>query len=246
MRRAAEKRRALIGGASDLGAGGKGELAFLGVEIDAHDAAAIGAAQLHGELPEQAETDHRHAHAELKARLAHALQRDGADRACACRLETHIVGHRCHQRARHGVVFGVGGHGLADAGDAIANAKLVDLRADRGHHSGAAIAECRRRFQALLDLAYRGHESLILEGLDHLPHLVWPLAGLGGKIHPGLGHLHLLGAHADEGEMRADEDFVGMHAGKRNLAGPHGAAAQKLSDLLHGAWITAEADCSTA
>ena len=33
--------------------------------------------------------------------------------------------------------------------------------------------------------------------------------------------------------MRADKDFVGTHAGKRNFAGLHGATSQKLSNLLH-------------
>ena len=136
-----QKRRALIGWASDFGARGKRKLAFLRVEIDAHDPAAISAAQLHGELPEQAKTDHGNAHAELKTRLAQALERYGADGACACRFETHTVRHRRDQRARHGVVFGMGSNGLADASDAIADAELIDLRSDRGNNSGAAIAE---------------------------------------------------------------------------------------------------------
>ena len=122
-----EERCALVGGTCDFGAGGKRQLAFLGVEIDAHDPAAIGAAQLHGELTEQAEADHRNAHAELKPRLAQALERDGADGARACSLEAHVARHRRDEGARHGVIFGMGGDGLADAGDAIADAELIDL-----------------------------------------------------------------------------------------------------------------------
>ena len=67
-----------------------------------------------------------------------------------------------------------------------------------GHDSGAAVAQSRRRSQTFLNLAHCGAETLLLERLYDLLNLVRPFAGLGGKVHSRLGHLHFLGAHADE------------------------------------------------
>ena len=149
------------------------------------------------ELAWESETDHRHAHAKFKARLPQPLQRNCRNRAeLAARDSTFGAPAPPGCGVRRCIP--VGGNGLANTGDAIADAKLVNLTTDRGDDSRAAVTQGHRRAQALLNLPHCGDKTLLLERLDNLFDLVRPLAGLSGKIHSRLNHLHFLGAHADE------------------------------------------------
>ena len=64
-----EQCRRLFCGANDFRARSKGKRALAGIRIDPQYSASIGATQLDYELPET-ETNHRHAHAQLKTCLS--------------------------------------------------------------------------------------------------------------------------------------------------------------------------------
>src|SRR5207249_5976259 len=108
------------------------------------------------------------------------------------------------------------------------------------HGAGAAIAQRGRCLEALLHLAERGHQALLLQRVEYLPHLVGALAGLVHQAHARLGDLHLLGAHAHEREVGADQDFARAHMGQRYLAHVARTVPQVLADLLHGRFVPLE------
>ena len=228
------QRLLVLGRACGLGAVLERERALGRIEIHSDHAAAVGAAQLHQELAEQAEPDDRDALAELEPRLTHRLERDRADRAGAGRFEAHPGRHRHHEVARHRVVLGVRRQPLADAGHPVADRELIDLRAHLDHRAGAAVAQHRGGLQAFLHLAHGGHQSLLAERLQHLPHLVRALPCLLGEVHARLGDFHLLGPDAHERVVRPHQHVTRPDRRHRNFARFERAVAQELANLLHG------------
>ncbi len=174
------------------------ELGARRVRVEAEHAAAVGAQQLHRELPDQAEAEHRDALAERRRRLAHALQRDRADRGEARRLHRDAVGNPRDQVARHVVVVGVVRVAGAGAGDAIADAVLGDLLAHLDHHAGARVAERDRRIELALHLLEGVAHALLARRVDHLAHQVRPRARLREQALAREVDDHLLGAGRDE------------------------------------------------
>jgi hypothetical protein len=116
------------------------------------------------------------------------------------------------------------GNAFTNAGDTIANAKLIYLRTDCGHYPGAAIPKRSWRPQTFLDLTYCRPKALFPQRLYDLFDLIGPFTRLSGKIHSRLGHLHFLGPHADERIVRANKNLAGTHTREGNLAGFHGTA----------------------
>ena len=59
------------------------------------------------------------------------------------------------------------GNALANASDAIADAKLIYPRTDGGHEFSTAVNKSRGRSQTFLDFAHRGDDPLSLKRLDN-------------------------------------------------------------------------------
>ena len=120
-----------------------------GIQIEADDVAAGRAQELRGNLPDEAQTEHRDSFPELRRRPAHALERNGADRrrrpeahgakrrnaAHEIAFDRHVVGMVCLPRAR--------------ARHEIARRQVVDSLADRDDFAGGRIADAPSLFAEL-------------------------------------------------------------------------------------------------
>src|SRR5712691_10185004 len=155
-------------------------------EVHSNHATAVRAAKLHEELPEQPEPDDCHAFAQLELRLAYRLKRDCADGSRAGHLEAHVGGNAHHQVPRHGVVLGVRRYALPDARYAVTDPELVHLGIHRHHGSCTAVAEGGRGPEALLHLAERRDQALLLERIEYQLDLIGALLRFLHEAHAGL------------------------------------------------------------
>ena len=117
---------------------GKGEPP--GVEVDADDAAAVGAQQLRGDLSEHAQADYHKRLTQRRRRAAHALHGDRAERHRAGIVEADAVGNTGHQVLGNADDFGVMGALRTGAGHAIAGPDSFQPGADLDDDAGGGIA----------------------------------------------------------------------------------------------------------
>src|SRR5205809_509218 len=101
------------------------------VEIQADHATARGLEELHRDLPDQTETDHRDAIPELRPCPPKPLQCDSAEGRRRGVLEVAPRRHPADQVARHYDVVGVIGLAGAGRGDTIADSEIGDTLTHR-------------------------------------------------------------------------------------------------------------------
>ena len=220
-----------------------GQLRALRVRIDAGHAAAGGAEQLHGEKPEEAETDDGHGLAELRSGEMNAVQRDRSERGEGGLIEAHVLGDHDDEVARDGDDLRVHGNSGARAGDAVADANVGDAVADGDDLAGRGVAERHRLVEAVAHGLERVEHAVPLRLLDGLadevgtgPRLFQQVrlrepARLLGRKH------HLAGAPlrpgGDEARARAHQDAAHAGARRRDVDHLEVTAVEVLNELFH-------------
>ena len=204
-----------------------GQPAPRGVRVEADHAAAARPEHLHGQDAHEAKADDRDRLAEAHLALAHALQRDCADRRARGVRETHAVGNPGDQVARHGIAFGVvrearaaAGHAVADGEPAVAPGFDDDARA--GIAEGNGLVELR------LHLLQRREDPLGLHLAQNLPDLIGHLQRLADQALPGEFGEHALRPRAHEARRRQHDRALRRAQRRRHVRQPHLAGLERL------------------
>jgi hypothetical protein len=133
----------------------------------------------------------------LRFELAHGLQGDCTKRRVG-RLPVFYRGrHRRDEQIRKSEIFRVKGAFSACASNAIANTKSCVERINRFNNSRRAVAERRRRVQAVADFFDGGFPAEIARRVEDFADLVGPGPRFLKQTHPRLLDLHFFGADAD-------------------------------------------------
>jgi hypothetical protein len=161
------------------------------VDVHADYAAACGFEDLHGELSEQAQTDHAYNIAQFDVGGSHSMQGDCTNCGCGCLIETDFsaafgVGRDSReQQTWDGRKFGVYGVTGAGASYTIAGTNIRHTFADGDYSSGAAVTGSARLIHTAADCGYGRQQSIAADFIPNLAHQVGTHFGLLQKILSG-------------------------------------------------------------
>jgi hypothetical protein len=129
-------------------------------QVDAEGFDAGGACYSDGQLPDQAQSDHRHTLADLHVRQPQPVQSDRPQRGKGPRVERDVIWEPRHEQARHGGVLAV--HRVTTSGTrhAIARPQIVDPIPDLDDGAGRRITEGHRLCQTGAHGVHRRQDSL--------------------------------------------------------------------------------------
>ena len=200
-----------------LGTHRRSMLAARLIEVHRHDTRAVGLEQAGDQQTDEPLPHHQHPIAETRLGLAHRLHRDGEQCRVSRLPHRHLLRHLGHEHVRHGDVLGVKRALGTAASHAVADAKTGVALVHRLDNPGRAVAERRRRREAVAHLFVGGLPADVSCGIDHLAHLVGPGLGFLEQVHLGLLDLHFLGADRDDRVRRAHQHPSRWRDGPRYL-----------------------------
>ena len=172
----------------------------------------------------------------LQHRLAHAVQRDRADRDESGVSEADRLGDRHDQIARHEYDFGMIGEVQSRAGDALARLQIGDAGADRLDDAGAGIAERHRRAHEVAHDLRRLDQSLLPGPVENLADEIGTRARLLQRVHLGEFDDRLFGAGADQRGDVANDHATRPQRRRRDIGQLHLSGLEVLQDGLHEPW----------
>ena len=153
---------------------------------------------LRGQLPQQAQPDHRDTLAQGDIRLAHPLHGDGTKGGKRSVLKRHRRWNFCSQIQRDVIHLRMRGIAAAGTGNAIPWLEGAYIFANLHNRTSAGIPQLQRRIEPVLNQLVGFPKSLSLHLADNLTHEIRPRLSLAEHRSLSRGHGSFLRAGADQ------------------------------------------------